>query len=307
MRTVLARVSVALLLAGAATACGSDGTGGGGDAGAGGARVVVTTNILGDVVRTIVGDGATVDVIMPPGSNPHDFAPSAKQAAAMRQADVLVVNGRRFEEGLIDTIEAAEADGTVVVTATDAVPGDGARATDPHVFTDPVLMQAVVEHLETTLADDVPGLDTAAFHQRVDDYRAALADLDAEVTDTLAAVPADRRVLVTNHQVLGFFADRYGFDVLGVVIPGGTTLAEPSAADLVDLADRIAAAGVPAIFAETSAPARLADALAKEGADVEVVELYTESLGEPGSEAGTYLDMVRTNAERIAAALGGSG
>ncbi len=300
-------MSVALLLAGAATACGSDGTGGGGDAGAGGARVVVTTNILGDVVRTIVGDGATVDVIMPPGSNPHDFAPSAKQAAAMRQADVLVVNGRRFEEGLIDTIEAAEADGTVVVTATDAVPGDGARATDPHVFTDPVLMQAVVEHLETTLADDVPGLDTAAFHQRVDDYRAALADLDAEVTDTLAAVPADRRVLVTNHQVLGFFADRYGFDVLGVVIPGGTTLAEPSAADLVDLADRIAAAGVPAIFAETSAPARLADALAKEGADVEVVELYTESLGEPGSEAGTYLDMVRTNAERIAAALGGSG
>lgn len=307
MRTVLAQVSVALLLAGAATACGSDGTGGGGDAGAGGARVVVTTNILGDVVRTIVGDGATVDVIMPPGSNPHDFAPSAKQAAAMRQADVLVVNGRRFEEGLVDTIEAAEADGTVVVTATDAVPGDGARATDPHVFTDPVLMQAVVEHLETTLADDVPGLDTAAFHQRVDDYRAALADLDAEVTDTLAAVPADRRVLVTNHQVLGFFADRYGFDVLGVVIPGGTTLAEPSAADLVDLADRIAAAGVPAIFAETSAPARLADALAKEGADVEVVELYTESLGEPGSEAGTYLDMVRTNAERIAAALGGSG
>lgn len=300
-------MSVALLLAGAATACGSDGTGGGGDAGAGGARVVVTTNILGDVVRTIVGDGATVDVIMPPGSNPHDFAPSAKQAAAMRQADVLVVNGRRFEEGLVDTIEAAEADGTVVVTATDAVPGDGARATDPHVFTDPVLMQAVVEHLETTLADDVPGLDTAAFHQRVDDYRAALADLDAEVTDTLAAVPADRRVLVTNHQVLGFFADRYGFDVLGVVIPGGTTLAEPSAADLVDLADRIAAAGVPAIFAETSAPARLADALAKEGADVEVVELYTESLGEPGSEAGTYLDMVRTNAERIAAALGGSG
>lgn len=307
MRTVLAQVSVALLLAGAATACGSDGTGGGGGAGAGGARVVVTTNILGDVVRTIVGDGATVDVIMPPGSNPHDFAPSAQQAAAMRQADVLVVNGRRFEEGLIDTIEAAEADGTVVVTATDAVPGDGARATDPHVFTDPVLMQAVVEHLETTLADDVPGLDTAAFHQRVDNYRAALADLDAEVTDTLAAVPADRRVLVTNHQVLGFFADRYGFDVLGVVIPGGTTLAEPSAADLVDLADRIAAAGVPAIFAETSAPARLADALAKEGADVEVVELYTESLGEPGSEAGTYLDMVRTNAERIAAALGGSG
>jgi zinc/manganese transport system substrate-binding protein len=305
MRTVLARVSAVVLLtvgAGAMAACGSDE----GSAGTG-PHVVVTTNILGDVVRTIVGDDATVDVIMPPGTNPHDFAPSARQAVAMRDADVLVVNGRGFEQGLVDTIEAAEADGTVVVTATDAVdavPVGRARPEDPHVFTDPVLMQAVVDHLEAALAADVPGLDTPAFHQRVDDYQAALADLDASVTDTLAAVPADRRVLVTNHQVLGFFADRYGFDVLGVVIPGGTTLAEPSAADLHQLADRIAAAGVPAIFAETSAPARLADALAAEGTDVEVVELYTESLGEPGSEAGTYLDMVRTNAERIAAALG---
>ncbi|MFP5255386.1 MAG: metal ABC transporter solute-binding protein, Zn/Mn family, partial [Acidimicrobiia bacterium] len=90
---------------------------------------------------------------------------------------------------------------------------------------------------------------------------------------------------------------------LGVIIPGGSTLAEPSAADLTDLAAAIERAGVPALFAETSSPARLAEALAGEGADVEVVELFTESLGEAGSGADTYLGMVRTNAQRIADAL----
>src|SRR5690606_19623413 len=109
----------------------------------------------------------------------------------------------------------------------------------------------------------------------------------------------------TNHEVLGLFADRFGFQILGVIIPGGSTLAEPSAADLEALAEAIEEAGVPAIFAETSAPSRLADALAAEGTDVEVVELYTESLGADGSGAETYLGMIRTSADRIAAALAG--
>jgi zinc/manganese transport system substrate-binding protein len=125
------------------------------------------------------------------------------------------------------------------------------------------------------------------------------------VEQLLAAVPPERRVLVTNHDVFGYFAERYGFEVLGAVIPAGSTLAEPSAHDLDDLATLIEQAGVPAVFADTSAPSRLADALAGEGTDVEVVELYSESLGEPGSEGATYIGMVRTNARRIADALRG--
>jgi zinc/manganese transport system substrate-binding protein len=318
-------------------------------------RVVVTTNVLGDVVTTLVGADAAVEVIMPPGSDPHDFAPSARQAASMRDADLLIVNGAGFEAGLLSAIEGAEEDGVAVHEAISAVDtidlgddrghghddddghdddghdddghdddghdddghdddghdddghdddGHGHEGEDPHFFADPARMAVAVEAMAEALATHVESLDTDEFRARVEGYLAELAALDAEVEALLEPVAPDRRVLVTNHDVLGYFADRYGFEVLGAVIPGGSTLAEPSAADLADLAAAIEAEGVPAVFVDASAPSRLADALAAEaGVDVEVVELFTESLGEPGSGGETYLDMVRTNAERIAAAL----
>jgi zinc/manganese transport system substrate-binding protein len=325
-------------------------------------KVVVTTNVLGDVVSAIVGDDAEVEVIMPPGSDPHDFAPSARQAASMREADLLIVNGAGFEEGLLSAIEGAEEDGVPVheaISAIDTIELEGGHShddgadddhghghddepaeadddhghshdddhdhdddevevegahddgddhgndgEDPHFFTDPSRMAAAVEGMADALVTHVESLDTDEFRARVDDYIAELTDLDAEVEATLEAVPAERRVLVTNHDVFGYFADRYDFEVLGAVIPGGSTLAEPSAADLAALATAIEAEGVPAVFVDASAPSRLADALAAEaGIDVEVVELFTESLGAPGSGGETYLDMVRANAERIAAAL----
>jgi len=321
MRTVLVRLVVAVVML-AVAACGADR-----GAAAGEGRIVVTTSILGDVVAAIVGDAAEVDVIMGPGADPHDFAPSAQQAAAIRDADLLVVNGEGFEASLEDTIEAAEADGVSVVAATDGVdlvafderaphgaevgpgtseePADDHATDDPHFFTDPVLMAQAVEYLADELATEVPGLAGSAFDDRVERYLTELDELHAEVEAAFSAIPPDRRVLVTNHEVLGYLADRYGFELLGAVIPGGTTLAEPSAAGLQALSDVIRDARVPAIFAETSSPARLAEALAAEGTDVEVVELYTESLGEPGSDGATYLGMVRTNAARIAAALAG--
>ena len=311
MRTVLRRVTVAVAVLAGSAAC-SDGTA----EDDGEAHIVVTTSILGDVVQNLVGDAAEVDVIMPPGSDPHDFAPSAQQAKALRDADILVVNGLGFEAGLVDTIEAAEADGVRVVTATDGVErlpsAEAGRAggeeheegDDPHFFTDPRRMRDAAAHIAAELAEHVDGLDAPAVDERVEQYLADLDALDAEVERILAAVPRERRTLVTNHEVFGYFADRYDFEVLGAIVPGGTTLAEPSAADLADLAREIDEAGVPAIFAETSAPSRLADALAAEGTDVEVVELFSESLGEADSEGGTYADMMRTNAARIAAALG---
>jgi zinc/manganese transport system substrate-binding protein len=300
--------------------------------------VVVTTNILGDVVENLVGDRAAVEVIMPPGADPHDFAPSARQAASMREADLLVVNGLGFEEGLLSAIEGAEEDGVVIFEATSAVAtiefddddghghddddghghddddghghddddghGHTHEGEDPHVFTDPARMVDVVEELAEALAANLEGLDDDAFRDRVDGYLQDLRDLDAEIEAMVAELPEDRRVLVTNHDAFGYFADRYGFEVLGVVIPGGSTLAEPSAADIAELARQVEAEGVPAVFAETSAPARLAEALAAEVGDVEVVELFSESLGAAGSGGETYLGMMRTNAGRIVEALG---
>jgi zinc/manganese transport system substrate-binding protein len=351
MRTlpILVRVAGAVALAAALVACGDD------DAAtttaaspeqettAAAGTVVVTTNILGDVVENLVGDRAEVEVevIMPPGADPHDFAPSARQAASMREADLLVVNGLGFEESLLSAIEGAQEDGVVVFEATSAVatiefddghddddghghddddghghdddghghddddgPGHTHEGEDPHVFTDPARMVDVVEELAEALAANLEGLDDGDFRDRVDGYLQDLRDLDAEIEAMVAELPEDRRVLVTNHDAFGYFADRYGFEVLGVVIPGGSTLAEPSAADIAELARQVEAEDVPAVFAETSAPARLAEALAAEVGAVEVVELFSESLGDAGSGGETYLDMMRTNAQRIVEALG---
>jgi zinc/manganese transport system substrate-binding protein len=303
-RMPLATVALPLIAL-ALSACGDDD----GAAGASGRPdVVVTTNVLGDVIADLVGDQAAVEVIMPPGTAPHEFEASPRQVAAMRDADVLVTNGAGFEEGLTEAIEAAEQDGVPTFAAIDAVDtleleGDG--GTDPHFFTDPARMATAAGGIADFFAEEVPGLDTPAFARQA---RATIDDLhalDLEVEQTLSAVPPDRRTLVTNHEVFGYFADRYGFDVVGAVIPAGTTQAEPSAAQLDELAHTIEEQDVPAIFVETSSPARLAEALADEVGDVEVVELFSESLGDEGSGAETYAAMMRTNAERIAEALAG--
>jgi zinc/manganese transport system substrate-binding protein len=295
------------LLAPGLAACGDDG--GAAVASGGGPRVVVTTNVLGDVVADLVGDQADVEVIMPPGAAPHEFQASPRQVASMREADALVSNGAGFEEGLGDPIDAAEEDGVPTFAAIDAVDTlqlEGGGGTDPHFFTDPARMATAAQAIGDFLVDEVPALDTPAFARQVRATVDELHALDAEVERTLSAVPAGRRTLVTNHEVFGYFADRYGFDVVGAVIPAGTTQAEPSAEQLAELADTIEERGVPAIFVETSSPTRLADALAEEVGDVDVVELFSESLGDEGSGGETYAAMMRTNATRIADALAGA-
>jgi zinc/manganese transport system substrate-binding protein len=126
-----------------------------------------------------------------------------------------------------------------------------------------------------------------------------------EIGSLLEGVPQPRRLLVTNHDALQYFADRYGFEVIGVVVPGGSTMAQPSSAALSELIDQIGALGVPAIFGETTEASALLDAIAAEpGLDVVVVDLFIGSLGGPGSGAATYVDMMRLDAQLIAEALG---
>lgn len=307
MRTVLVRWSGAVLVPVSVlwlSACGDDA---GRAAPAAGVSIVVTTSILGDVVRHLVGDLGTVEVVMPPNADPHDFAPSARQALAMREADALVVNGLGFEAGLSDTIEAAGRDGVPVLVAADAIEPlslPGGDSPDPHFFGDPARMVRVSRELVEDLAARVGGLDGRALRDHADGYVKDLVAVDRDIEAILAVVPPERRVLLTNHDTLGYFADRYGFEILGAIIPGGSTLAEPNAADLANLARLIAAREVPSIFTDASSPHRLAQALAEEGAHVEVVDLYSESLGEQGSPGATYLGMVAANARRIADALG---
>ncbi|PPF56228.1 zinc ABC transporter substrate-binding protein [Rathayibacter sp. AY1C2] len=271
--------------------------------------VIVSTNILGDVVGELVGDEAQVVTLMKPDADPHSFEISAQEAARLRSADLVVSNGLGLEEGLQQHLDEASGEDVPAFVAGDAVDvldyseGDAEGSPDSHFWTDPGRMIDVVDSLGPVLAA-LDGVDPAAVRDRTARYRAELERLDSEMAAAFAAIPAERRALVTNHHVFGYLADRFDFDVVGAVIPGGTTLAAPSASDLADLVDAVEQTGVPTIFAESSSPDRLVQALASE-ADirVEVVELFTESLTGPEGGAPDYLAMMRVNTQRIATGL----
>lgn len=302
-------VPVVMALALVAAACSAGGAGGGGSADA--PTVVVTTSLLGDVVTELVGDQLNVVTLMTAGVAPHEFQASARQIAALGDADVIVTNGGGLEGSILDPIAAAEADGTAVCVALDGVDtldlgGDdrpGGGTVDPHFFTDPARMAVAASSLVECILENVDGLDADGLRAESAVYIDELNTLDATVEAKLAAIPDELRVLVTNHEVFGYFADRYGFEVVGVIIPGGSTVAQADARALADLAELVADLGIPVVFADTSSPQTLATALAGEVGGIEVVELYSESLGPAGSDGATYLDMVRANASRIADAL----
>ncbi|MHA7179487.1 zinc ABC transporter substrate-binding protein AztC [Arthrobacter sp. MDB2-24] len=278
-------------------------------AGGDGPLIVVTTNILGDVVENVVGDEAEVRVLMQPDADPHSFEVSAQDGAMMREADLIVSNGLGLEEGLQQHIDSAQSEGVPLLVAGEIIEplayteGESEGALDPHFWTDPALMADVVDALQEQVSG-MDGIDPDAIEASSSTFESELTELDAAMTDAFATIPADRRNLVTNHHVFGYLADRYDFRIIGAVIPGGTTLASPSASDLRDLVAAIEEAQVTTIFAESSQPDRLVQVLA-DGAniDVDVVELFTESLTDPGEGADTYLTMMRTNAERIATGL----
>ncbi len=320
----LSRVAAVCSLGVLAVACGSDDSAGettdAPDAEL--PTIVVTTNILGDIVTETVGDLAEVRVVMGIGADPHDFAPSARDAETMENADLLVVNGAGFEEGMTDIIEQVESGGTPVFAFADQIElleldeehaedehadeetsHEDHSGGDPHIWTDPARMASALEAFAVELAG-LEGIDPDAVEAQVQAYVDELLALDAEMEATLSTVPDDNRVLVTNHEVFGYFADRFDFAVVGAVIPSLTTGAEPSTAEVEALVALIEQEQIPAIFADTSGSTRLADAIADSaGNDVAVVVLFSESLGEPESGAESYIEMMTTNATLIADAL----
>ena len=314
MRSVAMLAVIAGLLPAALTGCSSD------DPADGTVSIVTTTTILGDLVRNVVGENAEVEVLMPVGVNPHEFQASAQQVAAIQRADLVVANGLGLEDGLHDVLEAAEADGVRVwevgpdidprhfVETSDAEVGSDDHEhdgdLDPHFWLDPLRVALAAELLATKLAVAAPDVDWSA---RAASYAAELEAANVASIERLATVAHPQRKLVTNHQSFGYFADRYEFEVIGTVVPGGAALANPSSAELAALVATVEREQVPAIFTESIEPDALVRAVAAEvGYEVKVVELYTGSLGAPGSDGDTLVKMLTTNVRRIAEALGAS-
>ena len=317
--TLASATGLALVLA----ACGG---GGGSAAPEGTPTIVATTTVLGSIAGDIAEcAGGTVTTVIPVGADPHDFSPSSADVATMVGADVVIATGLGLEEGLQDALGSAAADGARVIEiaplvdpiefgghAGDAHSDEGDDhsdegdhdhgSLDPHVWFDMNRMADAAIIIGDALAESGGETYATCGQQVADEIRAA----EGEVRALLESVPEDKRVLVTDHDALGYLAQEYGYEVAGVVIPGGSTLAEPSSAELSALVDTIRAEGVTSIFANTSESSALAEAVAAEaGGDVTVVALYVEGPGAPGSGTDTYITMMLENARLISEALRG--
>lgn len=291
--------------------------------------VVATTTIWADVVRNVACDGlADVQTIVPAGGDPHSFEPSLKDRETMGDAALIVANGLGLEESMADIVDAVESEGVPVVRVGDYVEtiaagadehsddpddddhsddptedsGDDEHGTDdPHIWFDPTRVAATLPAIADALG--AAGLDRAALEACISEYAAQLATLDTDVAAIVASIPVEQRLLVTNHDSLSYFADRYGFEILGTVIPSPSSLSATNPAELEALAGIIEQTDVPAIFAETQHSSTDTQALADRVGDVEVVTLQTDTLGEPGSDTATYVTWLATTAQTIVDAL----
>ena len=262
--------------------------------------------MLGSLVQDLVGDRARVTVVMPNGADPHGFQPSARDVEAIAHSDLVVENGIDLEEGMHDVLDRARDDGVPVFTASDHVrvrtaseseaSDDEGGAGDPHIWMDPIAMRAVALALAPAL--DGLGVDADGAARRL---AGRLDQLDAEVRRTLAVVPPERRKLVTGHESMGYFADRYGFELSGAIIPSLSSQAQASAQALADLRDKVRAAGVPIIFTELGTPDDLAEAIGDE-TGARVLQISTHTLPDDGS----YFTFMRQAARTVADGLAGA-
>jgi ABC-type Zn uptake system ZnuABC Zn-binding protein ZnuA/ABC-type Mn2+/Zn2+ transport system permease subunit len=293
---------VAVAGAGAALAlalgsCGSDGSSD--------VRVVATTTQVANWARVVSGDGFEVHRILAPNTDPHDYEPRPDDVQALASADVILRSGGDLDEWVREAADDAGSDAEVV-DLSQGLPhlrragGD----LDPHWWHDPRNVKRAATGIAGALARIEP-VRREQVERRARLYNVLVQAVDVEVARCMRAIPRPRRKLVTDHDALGYFADRYGLEVVGTVIPARTTLAQPSAGELARLAETIEREQVPAVFPETSVSADAARAIARQTGAVLGGELYGDTLGGPDSRGATVVGMLVANAGTIVRGLTG--
>jgi zinc/manganese transport system substrate-binding protein len=271
--------------------------------------IVVTYSILGILVKDLVGDQANVVVLIPNGQDPHEWEPSAKDIETLMNADLIVQNGLGLEGGLEKTLSQAAAAGVKSFIATDHItvrkvgqgediPNAGTDQTvgspDPHIWTDPLTMKQVTASLTDQIKSDL-GLDVSTQAQN---QEARLDSLNTEITTMVDSLPTADRKLVTGHESLGYFAQRYGFKLIGAIIPSLNSQAEVSAADMAALKTAIQDNQVKAIFSEIGTPKSISDSIGAE-TGVKVVDLATHVLPSDGSYYTFMHDLAQTIVDNL--------
>jgi ABC-type Zn uptake system ZnuABC Zn-binding protein ZnuA len=278
-----------------------------------GLKVLAVETFLADITQNIAGSRLHVEALVPVGVDPHAFEPTPQDIARIADSDMLIVNGAGFEAWLEKTVQASGGHFITVQASsglTSRVRREGEAVMleqghdegDPHFWLDPVSVIRYVENIRDGLVQiDPQGKDV--YTNNAEDYINQLKTLDGWVAEQVKQVPQERRKMVTNHESLGYFADRYGFEIIGTVIPSVSSSASPSAQQLARLVDTIRASHAPAIFLETGSNPQLADQLAQETGIKVVTDLYTHSTTQAGGEAPTYLEMMKANTRKIVDAL----
>jgi ABC-type Zn uptake system ZnuABC Zn-binding protein ZnuA len=305
--------------------------------------VLAVESFLADIAQNVAGERLTIETLIPVGMDPHTFEPTPQDVTRIAQSQVLIVNGAGFEEWLDEVLENAggerlvidasnglnprepgtgedaptEGTGESICVAPSAVqtqePGDceldhpeteseHGHEGDPHFWLDPNYVIRYVENIRDGLSQVDPNSEEI-FNQNAEEYISELEQLDSWIVEQVDRIPPEERLLVTNHESFGYFADRYGFSIIGTVIPSVSSGSSPSAQQLASLIDAIRSSNVKAIFLETGANPEIAQQIAQEIGVKMVSGLYTHSLSPPGGEAPTYIDMMVFNTETIVESL----
>lgn len=289
--------------------------------------VLASTSFLADIAQNVAGDRVVVESLLPIGADPHAYQAAPTDVAKIAESNVLILNGVEYEHFIEPLLENAGGERLVIEATTGLTPhtmeehehegeeehaegeehaeegeeGHEHEAGDPHMWLDPNLVITYVENIRDGLSEaDPDGADS--YKANADAYIAQLQELDTFIKDQVNSVPAERRLLVTNHEAMGYFAERYGFEIVDTILPSFSSEASASAQEIAAAVDAVKNSGAPAIFLGEVENADLANQIAAETGVNVVDTLYLESLTD-GEPAATYIDMMKHNVTQIVNAL----
>ena len=264
-------------------------------------RVAGTTTLVGDLLHQVGGELIDLHVILPPGRDPHDFQATPGDMRVVSGVAVIFVSGFGLEGNMLNSLADSLPDIARVDLSQGIQPLGNSTTFDPHVWLDPFNVEQWAENAAEALGRLDPQ-NAASYTANARAYTSRLQSLDAWIRDQVNAIPASDRLLVTDHHMLDYFARRYGFDVVGTIIPGYSSEAEPSAQDLAQLEDEIRSSGAKAIFIEHASNSQLAQTVAAD-TGAQIVPLYVGALSDAKGPAADYISMMQYDVQAITKAL----
>lgn len=263
-----------------------------------GPKVIAAESFLADIAQQVAGSRLHIDGLIPIGQDPHSFEPTPREMAKVADCDLLIISGNGLEEWLKGILTNIGGRKKIIEASSGLQSNHG----DPHFWLDPNNVLLYVDNIRIALtAIDPAGKDTYAAN--AEKYKNQLRDLDHWIQEQVNTIPADQRLLVTNHETLGYFSARYGFQLIGSLIPSLSSEASPSALQLAQLSDAMRTLNAKVIFLDTGNNPQLANQIAKETGAKVITDLYSETLSAADGPAPNYLAMMKYNVARIVSAL----